>query len=140
MKIELYIVLLTYIIYTPIWHCRIHFYANSVGKSLMKTTAISSLFGLLSMVICMNIFSNIGIYYGFLSITIFNLFFIVTIAKRKWELNISWSKLFVGIGISFITFYLTYFNYKIIYSIIFIIISILLSIYYVVMKKESIKV
>ncbi len=138
MKLELYLILLSYIIYTPIWHYRIHFYANSMGNSLMKVTIISSILGLISMILFINFFDNIGIYYGFLSMTLINLLLTSIVALKKWRLNINWIGIIIGTTISLITFYLSYYDYSIFYSIIFVVSSIILSGIYV--YKNNLKI
>ena len=137
MKLELYLILLSYIIYTPIWHYRIHFYANAEGSSLMKAAILSSVLGLISMISFINFFGDIGIYYGFLSMTIINLIITSTIALKKWHLKTNWIGVIVGSSISSITFYLSYNNYKLSYSAIFIICSILLSSLYFVKNNPE---
>ena len=123
MKLELYLILASYIIYTPIWQYRIHFYANSMGSELMKITALSSIAGLLSMVFCIKFFGSIGIYYGFFSMTLINLLVISVIARTKWNLMINWFGVLVGCIISLITFLITQSGGNLIYSVLFTIFS-----------------
>ena len=117
MKLELFLVLVSYIIYTPIWQYRIHFYANSMGSELMKITALSSIVGLLSMVFCINYFGSIGIYYGFFSMILINLLVISFIARTKWKLMINWFGVIVGCVISLITFLITQLDVNLVYSV-----------------------
>ena len=124
MKLELYLILASYIIYTPIWHYRIHFYANSKGSQLMKITALSSIAGLLSMVFCIKFFDSIGIYYGFFSMTLINLLAISIVVKTKWKLMINWFGVLLGCSISLITFLITESGVNLIYSVLFTIFSV----------------
>ena len=104
----------------------------------MKVTIISSILGLISMILFINFFDNIGIYYGFLSMTLINLLLTSIVALKKWRLNINWIGIIIGTTISLITFYLSYYDYSIFYSIIFVVSSIILSGIYV--YKNNLKI
>ena len=103
----------------------------------MKAAILSSVLGLISMISFINFFGDIGIYYGFLSMTIINLIITSTIALKKWHLKTNWIGVIVGSSISSITFYFSYNNYKLSYSAIFIICSILLSSLYFVKNNPE---
>lgn len=138
MHLELYLILVSYIIYTPIWHYRIHFYVNSMGNSLMKVTILSSTVGLLSMILCIKYLGSIGIYYGFLSLTLINLLIISIVALYRWKLKINWFGVLVGFFISLISFYLMYIEKNLLLCIIFLTISFFITIIYINHKRKSI--
>jgi len=127
MKLELYLTLLSYVIYTPIWHYRIHYYANSEGKNLLRISTISSILSLISMILCIVYLEKIGIYYGFLSITLINLILIYINSNKKWNLKINWIGMLIGFLISFITYYLSINDYSNLFSVLFLTFSMILT-------------
>ena len=139
MRLELYLILASYIIYTPIWQYRIHFYANSMGRELMKITALSSIVGLLSMVLFIKFFDGIGIYYGFFSMMLINLIVISFVARTKWKIMINWFGVLTGCIISLITLLITELNGNLIYSILFTVFSASALLIYIKMTKIKLR-
>ena len=139
MRLELYLILASYIIYTPIWQYRIHFYANSMGRELMKITALSSIAGLLSMVLFIKFFDGIGIYYGFFSMMLINLIVISFVARTKWKIMINWFGVLTGCIISLITLLITELNGNLIYSILFTVFSASALLIYIKMTKIKLR-
>lgn len=138
MHFELYIILLSYVIYSPIWHYRIHFYVNSLGNILMKITIASSILGVLNMILFIKYFGSIGIYYGFLSSTAINLLLTSIISNHKWTIAINWFAVFIGCLISFITYFLMYVQKDLVLSILFLIVSLIISTIYIFIKGRKI--
>lgn len=138
MHFELYIILLSYVIYSPIWHYRIHYYVNSLGNILMKITIASSILGVLNMILFIKYFGSIGIYYGFLSSTIINLLFTSIISHDKWTLSINWFAVVIGFLISFITYFLMHVQKDLVLSILFLIVSLTISTIYIFIKGKKI--
>ncbi len=140
MPFELYLVLLSYIIYTPIWHYRIHYYVHSQGKKLMSITIKSSILGLLNIIFCIKYLGSIGIYLGFLSFTIINLFYIVFSSYKRWDLKINWFGVLIGCLISSASFFIIYIEKNILLSIVFIIISMLATLIYIKNTKSKLSI
>ena len=138
MHFELYLILLSYVIYSPIWHYRIHFYVNSMGNILMKITILSSILGILNMILFIKYFGSIGIYYGFLSSTAINLLLTSIISYRKWQLAINWFAVFIGLLISFISYFLMHVQKDLVLSILFLIASLSISTIYIFIKGRII--
>ena len=66
----------------------------------MSITIKSSILGLLNIIFCIKYLGSIGIYLGFLSFTIINLFYIVFSSYKRWDLKINWFGVLIGCLIS----------------------------------------
>ena len=126
LRLELYLILASYILYTPIWHYRIYYYINSEGKRLMNITILSSVIGIVSMIMFIKYFGSLGIYLGFLSFTIINLLAILLLSPRDWKLNINWSGVMAGLIISLISYYLLINQYNV-STILFLVVCLIIS-------------
>lgn len=139
MMFELFLLLVSFITISPIWRYRIYFYANSLGKELLYANLLGSFMGISSMIIIINFYESIGIYYGFLISRIIMLLIISIQAKKKMNININLNGLLVGTLISIITFLLIYLKYSIIYPILFILVIVSLIFYYINDKQIILK-
>lgn len=124
MRFELFLVLTSFVIYTPIWHCRIHIYARSKGKQLMKLTIISSILGLLSTLAFISLLGEDGIYIGFFSLTAISLIVIVLFARRNLNTHLNWWGVALGTLLVTIIFGLSYLKVPELFSILVIVIAI----------------
>lgn len=106
MQLELFLLLISFVIYTPIWHYRIHYYVRSLGNELMKIGLYSSATGLISTIYFIKTYGSLGVYLGFFSLNVINLICIVIFSQKTWNIKINWPCFLIGILISSITFLL----------------------------------
>jgi len=94
--IELSLILTSFVIYTPVWHCRNHLYLKSPGSVMLKLSIIAYSISLSLMVLVIYIFGDIGIYIGSLSLAVTQVFCFGLYASRKWNINFPFGTIFYG--------------------------------------------
>lgn len=138
MQRELYLILITYVIYVPIYHYSLYYYINSKGKEFMLSTSISYLIGLISMILLINYFGSIGIYFGVLSFMLSNLIIVSIQSYKEWDLKVNWLSILISILFSCFTLIISENNYGNYYNMIFVIFNIIFIITYAYLNKNLI--
>tara|TARA_Y100000768_G_scaffold125687_1_gene93158 strand:+ start:8398 stop:9795 length:1398 start_codon:yes stop_codon:yes gene_type:complete len=127
MQFELYLLLTSFIIYTPVWHYRLHYYVRSFGNKLMKINLLSSVVGIVATIFFIKNYGSLGIYIGFMSHNIINLLCMMFFSNREWNIIINWSCFWLSLSIGLTAFLLNQFLNSI-YAFLFLIFCIFLTI------------
>ena len=104
MQFELYLLLTSFIIYTPVWHYRLHYYVRSFGNKLMKINLLSSVVGIVATIFFIKNYGSLGIYIGFMSHNIVNLLCMMFFSNREWNIIINWSCFWLSLSIGLTAF------------------------------------
>lgn len=81
------LILSSFLIYTPVWHCRNHLYLKSPGSVMLKLSIIAYSLSLSLMVLAIYIFGDIGIYIGSFCLALTQTFCFGLYAYKKWQIN-----------------------------------------------------
>jgi O-antigen/teichoic acid export membrane protein len=138
MKQELYLIAITYVIYTPIYHYSLYYYVYSKGKEFMLATALSYIIGLICMIVLIKYFGEIGIYYGVCSFMLSNLIILSIHANKEWSLNINWISILISILISLFAMLISESSYGDFYALLFVTLCGILTVVFAYRNKHII--
>ena len=94
--LALSLILASFLIYTPVWHCRNHLYLKSSGSVMLKLSTIAYSISLLLMVFAIYIFGDIGVYIGSFCLALIQAFCFCLYAYKKWQINFPFGAIFYG--------------------------------------------
>lgn len=97
MKLELALLFASYVVLTPWWQCQNHFLAHGLGHDILVITLLTSVPGIVALLLLMRFVGPIGIYIGFLIQMVFRGSGIVLVAQRKWPVDVSWIGIIGGL-------------------------------------------
>ena len=106
MRIELFLLIVGYILIIPFWHCQNYLLVYDKGLAMMNLHFVSSVPGIAALLALLLLVGPIGIYYGFLIQMALRSAAAVVVTKKRWPVAISWGGMATGIGIAFLGFLL----------------------------------
>ena len=86
--LELALILSSFIVYVPAWHCRNHMYVKLEGKNMLVITSLATIMGLIILSFLVFIYGDIGVYIGVFTISLLQSTFFVIYVVRKWKATI----------------------------------------------------
>ena len=95
--IEISLLLSSFLIYLPVWHCRNHIYLNSRGKDFLLLSIITFILGLCSNIAIIAIFGDVGVYLGFFLLAFYQLVLFGLYAWKNWSLKFPLVSILYGI-------------------------------------------
>ena len=104
MRLELLLMVSTYVLLTPWWHCYNYFLIHGEGREVMRITVATSLIGVIAWTVSMLVFGPIGIYAGFTIQMLLRVVGIVISARKRWPVTIAWEGLAAGILLTLVGF------------------------------------
>jgi O-antigen/teichoic acid export membrane protein len=107
-ELELMMILLSYIVYIPAWHCRNHLYVNLEGKLTMKITFISFMLGLLANIILIYMYREWGIYIGIFIMSIIQSIIFIIYTGNKWQMIFPFKSIIFSILLVLMIYYLIF--------------------------------
>src|SRR5579859_4461407 len=99
MRAELALLLGSYIVQGPAWHCQNYYLAHGLGLELMHINLATSVVGIAVAIALMWTLGPIGVYVGFMAQMALRTFGIVLGAKRHWAVAVSWEGVAAGLAI-----------------------------------------
>jgi O-antigen/teichoic acid export membrane protein len=90
----------SYIVLVPFWHCQNYFLAFDRGPSVLTNVVITSALGSAVWVLCMWLLGSIGIYLGFLIQMILRTAGLIVAARADWPIRINWGGLLAGAALT----------------------------------------
>jgi len=96
MNIELSLLIFSYALLTPWWHCQNYYLVHGKGREFMRISVVTSIIGIVVWVSLMWLLGAIGIYVGFLTQMLVRTLVIVTAARRMWAVRIAWDGVVAG--------------------------------------------
>lgn len=99
--LELSLILASFVIYTPVWHCRNHLYLKAEGLIMLKISIFSSLIGYLLMIVSIWAIGDVGVYIGVLGLSVTQVFCFGWYSYRKWAPSFAFGAIFIGLLIVF---------------------------------------
>lgn len=104
LTLEVFLLLVGYLLLVPWWQTLGHILANSLGAMLATSTLYSSFIGLIVLVLLMIAMGPVGIYIGFLIQMGIRSFLLVWFARNRWKVRID----YMGMGIAIMILSLGY--------------------------------
>ena len=95
--IELTFIFASFIVYTPVWHCRNHLYLKSDGLSILKLTILSSLIGMLFLSIFIFLIGDMGIYVGIFALACFQVLFFCIYVNNSFNASFAFLPILKGL-------------------------------------------
>jgi len=105
--LELVLLVLSYVILIPWWHCQNYFLAYDKGPSVMRILVTTSVIGIVTLVILLLTVGPLGIYIGFFVQMVLRSVGALVVSRRHWPVHISWDGMAAGMilsGVSFLYF------------------------------------
>ena len=99
---ELALVFGSFIIYTPVWHCRNHLYLKTDGVEILRLSIFSNLSGLIIMILLIYFFKDIGIYIGLAALSFVQVIFFCHYTKKSFNSLFAFKSIVIGIALLFI--------------------------------------
>ena len=90
MSLELTLLVGSYVVLSPGWHCQNYFQAYGRGLEVMKVMLATSVTGIAVWITLMLVLGPIGVYLGFMMQMLLHTVGIVVRAKKHWPVTISW--------------------------------------------------
>jgi len=104
---ELMFLFLGYILLPIWWHCSNYYLSFNMGKELRDIVIITSIIGIFLWILLMHICGEIGIYIGFFVQMLVRSFWIYIQSKKHWKLNVSYEGIFIGLFITYFSYFAT---------------------------------
>jgi O-antigen/teichoic acid export membrane protein len=104
MSLELGLLVASYVLLVPWWHCQNYFLAFDMGPSVMRVVLITSVVGIAGWLILMWLLGPVGIYVGFLAQMVLRSAGLLIAAKGRWPLSVNWRAVAGGLLITVIGF------------------------------------
>lgn len=95
--IEISLLLSSFLIYLPVWHCRNHIYLKSRGRDFLLISIITFIFGLLSNILMIAFFGDIGIYIGCFLLALYQAVLFGLHAQKNWSLKFPIGSILYGV-------------------------------------------
>lgn len=105
--LELVLLVLSYVVLIPWWHCQNYFLAYDKGPSVMRILVATSVIGVAILVILLLILGPLGIYVGFFAQMALRSAGALIVTRRNWMTNISWEGIAAGIILGCVGFLFT---------------------------------
>ena len=102
--LELVLLVLSYVVLIPWWHCQNYFLAYDKGPSVMKILVTTSVIGIVCLVILLLTVGPLGIYVGFFVQMVLRSVGALVVSRRNWLVHISWDGMAAGIILSCVSF------------------------------------
>jgi O-antigen/teichoic acid export membrane protein len=81
------LIMSSFLVYIPVWHCRNHLYLKSPGLVMLKLSLIAYFLSISQIVLAIYIFGDIGIYIGSFCLALTQTFCFGLYAYKKWQIN-----------------------------------------------------
>lgn len=99
-RVEMFLVMVAYIVLIPWWHCYNHLIYHGQGKSIMAVTVGVSAVGIGLWILLMKLLGSIGIYLGFFAQLLIMSIGISIYTQRRFVVRVPWASALVGILIA----------------------------------------
>ena len=112
---ELALVFSSFIIYTPVWHCRNHLYLKTTGAEILRLTIYSNFLGLIIMALLIYILKDIGIYLGLAVLSLIQVIFFCNFTKNSFKVVFAYNSIIIGLSLLLTFSISTMFNLSFMY-------------------------
>lgn len=104
MNLELGLLVLSYVLLVPWWHCANYFLAYDKGPEMMRIHVAASVTGIVALVLFMLALGPLGIYIGFLAQMALRSAGALVVARRHWPVKVSLDGIVTGVALTIIGF------------------------------------
>jgi hypothetical protein len=101
---DLFLLVSSYVVVIPYWHCQNYLLAFDKGPTMMKLHTVTSVSGIIMLVIFMWLLGPLGIYIGFLAQMTLRSVGAVIVTRAQWPVKISLDSVLAGTAITFLGF------------------------------------
>jgi O-antigen/teichoic acid export membrane protein len=101
---ELFLLVSSYVVVIPYWHCQNYLLAFDKGQTMMRLHTVTSVIGIVVLVIFMWLLGPLGIYIGFLVQMGLRSAGAVIVTRAQWPVTIGLDSVVAGTAITFIGF------------------------------------
>lgn len=100
LTLEVFLLVLAYVVLVPYWHSQNYLLAFDKGPILMSAHIATSALGIVILLLCIWQLGPMGVYVGFLLQMLLRSIGLLFVAKKHWQVCVSWFGIIGGVSIA----------------------------------------